>query len=117
MLLLWMAMGGALGHLLGKKILHLKRLQRRQRVKCIVQDLVLIIYAAVLSIWSGNITVTEGNHWLAGAFPIIGWILTLVWFDMWQSALALLTALWLASVVVLAVARSLSSRAFSASGR
>ncbi|GAH10949.1 unnamed protein product, partial [marine sediment metagenome] len=104
-LLMWMFVGGLLGHLLGRKILFLKREQPQQRIKGIVQDVVLIIYALVLSIWSGNITLTEGNDWLAGAFPIIGWLLTLAWFDLWQSGFALLAALWVVSVAVLSVVR------------
>ena len=73
------------------------------------QHITLAAYALALSVWSGNIMLGSGGHWLAGAAPVAGWCFTLARFDLWASAFALMMALWFsctAAVVVLRVVGS-----------
>ena len=42
-----------------------------------VQRITLAAYALALSVWSGNIMLGSGWHWLAGAVPVVGWGYTL----------------------------------------
>ncbi|GAG14230.1 unnamed protein product [marine sediment metagenome] len=67
----------------------------------------LAAYAVALSVWSGNIMLGGGGHWLAGAVPVVGWLRTLAKLDLWSSGFTLMAALWVACVAAIVVLRRL----------